>query len=232
MKQVQKDKQIILKHDLLVEVTKKFESIDEHRFLNSCLEGTYQRELLASEKYYAVSVTNYAKKYNVSIGKAFTELTDLITRYKETTLKIPLDDNTVWHTSIVYDFITDKATNTIQIKFNKKIIPLISGDMEKGRYCLYDGRLDVIPSNRRYLMGELIQRNMWRIDKHGFFILQVKDIRESINLLPTEYMDFKDLNRCVIQASIKDVKKQLDIHIKAKGSVKKGVKFERDTTSL
>ena len=226
------NKQIVLKHDLLNEVTKKFESIDEHRFLNSCLEGTYQRELLASEKYYPMNVESYARKQSISLGKAFTELTELVTKYKETTLKIPLDDNTIWHTSIIYDFITDKSSNTIQVRFNKKIIPLISGDMEKGKYCLYDGRLDVIPSNRRYLMGELIQRNIWKLEKYGFFILHVAEIREKIGLLSTEYIDFKDLNRCIIQASIKDVKKQLDIHIKARGSVRKGVKFESTTTSL
>jgi len=77
---------VVLKHDLMFEVTKKFESIDEHRFLNSCLQGNYQRELFNEAKYYPIDVRNYASKQNVNVSKAYEELIELVTKYKETKL--------------------------------------------------------------------------------------------------------------------------------------------------
>lgn len=218
---------IVLKHDLMFEVTKKFESIDEHRFLNSCLQGNYQRELFNEAKYYPIDVRNYASKQNVNISKAYEELIELVTKYKETTVKIPLDDNRTWHTSLIYDFIVDRSLYTIQVQFNKKIIPLISGEMEAGKFSIYDAKLDKISSNRRYMMCELIQRNMWKIQKFGFFILTIPEIRSGINLKETEYKQFKDLNRGIIQASIKDIASNLGIRLKATGNKVK-VRFEPD----
>lgn len=218
---------VVLKHDLMFEVTKKFESIDEHRFLNSCLQGNYQRELFNEAKYYPIDVRNYASKQNVSISKAYEELIELVTKYKETTVKIPLDDNRTWHTSLIYDFIVDRSLYTIQVQFNKKIIPLISGEMEAGKFSIYNSKLDTISSNKRYMMCELLQRNMWKIQKFGYFILTISEIREAINLQEHQYKEFKALNRSIIQASIKDLADNLGIRLKATGNKVK-VRFEPD----
>jgi len=218
---------VVLKHDLMFEITKKFESIDEHRFLNSCLQGNYQRELFNEAVYYPIDVRSYASKQNLSISKAYEELIDLVTKYMETTVKIPLDTDKTWHTSLIYDFIADKSDFTIQVQFNKKIIPLISGEMEAGKFSVYNSKLDAIPSSKRYKMCELIQRNMWRIKKFGFFLLTVPEIREALNLKDHQYKEFKALNRSIIQASIKDLAGNLGIRLRSTGNMRR-VRFEAD----
>ena len=218
---------IVLKHDLMFEITKKFESIDEHRFLNSCLQGNYQRELFNEAVYYPIDVRSYASKQNVGISKAYEELIDLVTKYMETTVKIPLDTDKTWHTSLIYDFIVDKSDFTIQVQFNKKIIPLISGEMEAGKFSIYNSKLDVIPSSKRYKMCELLQRNMWKIKKFGYFILTVPEIRDAINIKDHQYREFKALNRSIIQASIKDLASNLGIRLKSTGNMNR-VRFEAD----
>lgn len=220
-----KSENMILKHDVLKDITSKFNTIDEHRFFNSCLQGNYQRNLLNESIYYPIDVRNYAYKSGISIGNAYAELIILVKKYKETTLEVKLDDNRTWYTSIIYDFIGDKELNTIQVQFNKKIIPLISGDMEAGKFCLYDTRMDKVPSSRRYLMGELLQRNMWKIQKYGFFTLKTSEIREELNLKDTEYKEFKALNRSIIQQSIEDLVDNLGISLKSIGN-KYEVRFE------
>lgn len=218
---------IVLKHDLMFEITKKFESIDEHRFLNSCLQGNYQRELFNEAIYYPIDVRSYASKHNLNVSKAYEELIDLLLRYRETTLKIPLDTDKTWHTSLIYDFIVDRRDFTIQVQFNKKIIPLISGEMEAGKFSIYNSKLDTIPSNKRYKMCELLQRNMWRVQKFGYFILTVPEIREAINLKEHQYKDYKALNRGIIQPSIKDLASNLGIRLKSTGNMNR-VRFEAD----
>jgi len=220
------DGNIVLKHDELTKVTKAFNSIDEHRFLNSCLASNYQRELFDKAKYYPVDVNSYAMKQNISLGKAHTELIAIIKKYMETTIQVKLDDDRTWFTSIIYDFVSDSSIKSITVQFNKKIIPLISGTMEAGKFCMYDSRMDKVPSTRRYLMAELIQRNMWKIEKDGYVVLQVVEIREALNMLEGEYKEYKELNRTVIQPTLRDIVDHLGIQLVGKGN-RKEVRFSK-----
>lgn len=221
-----KSENMVLKHDALKDITSKFDTIDEHRFLNSCLQGNYQRNLLSESTYYPIDVRNYAYKSGLSIGAAYKELIILVKKYRDTELEVKLDESRTWCTSIIYDYIIDKDFHTIQVQFNKKIIPLISGDMDVGKFCMYDTRMDKVPSSRRYLMGELIQRNMWKITKYGFFTLKTSEIREELSLGPKEYEEFKALNRSIIQQSLEDLVDNLAISLKSVGN-KYEVRFER-----
>lgn len=215
----------ILKHDQLLSITRKFDSIDEHRFLNSCLKGIYQRKLISDNVYYPIDVENYASKTGTSLGQAYTELLELITKYREE-VEIPIEGNKIWCTSIIYDYIRDDEAKSIQVQFNRKIIPLISGNMTPGNFCSYDDRMDKVPSNRRYLMGELIQRNLWQLKDKDSFTLTIQAIREGINLKEGEYREYKELNRCIIQKTIKDLADNLGIKMVAKGN-KSRVVFSR-----
>ena len=199
------NKNFILKHDNFQMMTRTFKSIDEHRFINSCLKGLYQRNQLDNKLYYPLDVANYASKQNIGMSKAYDELILLVTKFKETTVQIPLGGSRTYHTSIIYDFITDKNLYTIQVKYNKKIIPLISGTMVKGKFSAYDSRADNTNSSRRYLMAELIQRNTYLIKNHGFVTLQVTDIRTALNIKEGEYAEYKELNRTIIKPALKDM---------------------------
>lgn len=209
---------VVLKHDAFAEVGKKFESIDEHRFLNSCLENTYQRKLLCENTHYTVDVHAYALKSNVSLGRAYQELVDIAKKYMDTVLEIKVDKSTTWRTTIIHDMTYDDNLYTIAIQWNKKIIPLISGEMIKGSFCYYDSRMDKVPSSKRYLMGELLQRNLWKLKKQAFFVLKVPEIRYHLNIQDDEYQEYKELNRTIIKATLKDLEKNLNIKLYAKGN--------------
>ena len=96
-----------------------------------------------------------------------------------------------------------------------------------GKFSIYNSKLDVIPSSKRYMMCELLQRNMWRVKKFGYFILTVPEIREATNLQEHQYKEFKALNRSIIQASIRDLADNLGIRLKSTGNMNK-VRFEAD----
>lgn len=196
----------ILKHDLLREISKRFESIDEQRFLNSCLVDNWQREKFNRDEYYPISISYYAEKQNISLGKAYTELIELAEKYTAK-LEIPLEGKKVWRTQIVYSYKKDPENLTLEIKFNEEIIPYLSGDMIAGTYATYDARLAGIPSNKRYIMSEILQRNIWQIRKKGSFILTLEEIRRGLNLDEGEYKQYGDLYTRILKPTLKDMAK-------------------------
>ena len=215
---LKENSKLVLKHDNMREVCKQFENIDEHRFLNSCLENNYHRKLLCENTYYLVDVHAYSVKSGVSLSRAYKELLDITKKYMDTVLEIKLDNNTVWRTTLIYDLHYNDENCTISVQWNKKIIPLISGEMLKGTFSFYDTRMDKVPSSRRYLMGELIQRNLWKLKKEKFFVLSVPEIRQHLNMKDTEYMEYKEINRTIIKATLKDLEKNLGVKLVAKGN--------------
>ena len=222
-----KGKDILLKGDRLREISKRFESIDEQRFLNSCLVDVFQRELLDKENYYHVSITDYASKQNISLGKAYTELKELLYIYKKT-LEIPLPTGETWVTSLIYDFKYDDDNLILSARFNEKIIPYLSGDMEKGTYCLYDNKMGTVPSNKRYIMGEVIQRNLHKLGKLGEFTLSLPYIRGELNLKITEYRVYSDLYKRVIKETLKDLADIKEVYLTAK-KTSRGITFTKIT---
>jgi len=205
-------KQVILKHDQLQNLSSRFESIDEQRFLNSCLIDVYQRDLLDRESYYPVDINNYASKQNISLGKAYQELKQFAERFTES-LKIELPTGETWVTRLIYSYKYDDSNISLSIRFNEEIIPYISGDMPKGEFCTYNARLDTVPSNRRYLMGELIQRNLYKLSKEGKFILSIPSIRYALNLKEGEYKVYSGLYQRVIKETLVDLAELSNIYL-------------------
>jgi len=210
---------VILKHNDLSSITKEGDSIDTIRFLNSCL-SSYQGTLYKEDTYYPVDIEHYAKGSGISIGKALTEIIELATFYRETTIKIELANRSTWHTSLIYDFIVNSEDNTLVIQWNKKVIPLISGKMPKGTFSYYNRKMDYVPNKKRYLMYELLSSTL-----HTFAVTDVKRlsllvIREALALEDTEYLEFRELNRRIIQPTVEDIYKILGVEISAKWSRK------------
>jgi hypothetical protein len=193
----------ILKHNQLQLLSSKFDSIDEQRFLNSCLSDNWQREMFEETGYYPVNIVNYASKQNIGIGKAFTELRNFAQEFTKE-LYIELDSGETWVTRIVYDYKYDSVNKTLSVRFNKDLIPFISGAMQAGDFVIYDNRMDSVPSNRRFLMGELLQKYLYKLDKDGKFLLPLKDIRKGLNLKETEYKQYAQLNKVIIKPTLKD----------------------------
>ena len=203
----------ILKRDDLMGLGGWFDGIDEIRFLNCCLVGLEQKELLSETQYYPVNIDRYADKSGLSVSKAYEEVKLFADKLKHIDLKIKLGSS-IWITSFIYDYVYDDLNKTIHIQWNKKIIPAISGEMLPGTFCYYDSRMDSVSSNKSYRLAELLQRYLWHIRQHGSYQLDIDLIRKQTG---TEklYIEYKELNRWVIQPALKDLEKHIGVKLDA-----------------
>ena len=221
------EKKVVLKHDMLRLLGREFSSIDEQRFLNTCLVDNYQRVQFNRDEYYPVNIANYAEKQNISLGKAYTELLNYVQDFTKE-LRIPLQSGETWVTRLIYSYKYDQTNLTLKVRFNEEVIPYLSGEMIAGTFSTYDVRLDKVPSNRRYLMSELIQRNLWKFKYNESFTLSVSEIRSALNLKDTEYLVFADLTKGVIKKTLTDMAEITKIYLRAKKN-RLGVTFWRLT---
>jgi hypothetical protein len=165
----------------------------------------HQGKLLDSDLCYKIDVANYAEKNGISEGMAYTELKKMLYHHFKAAIDIPQEGTSVLRTHIIMQFKYDDILRNLEVKFHKEIIPLLSGHMPKGTYSYFDVRMDAVPSNRRYLMGELIQRNMWRFTKETSFALTIPEIRNALNLRETEYTNHCDLVKRIITPTMEDI---------------------------
>jgi hypothetical protein len=207
----------ILKHDQFQVITSRFGSIDEQRFINCCLIDHWQRVEFKGEEYYNVNIERYADRCNIPINRAYTELKTYVNKFTEE-LSIVLITGETWVTRLIYDYKFDDSLQTLSVRFNKELIPFISGDMTGQNYATYDERMDSIPSNKRYVMGELIQKKLHLLPKEGKFIYSIPELRHGLNLKSTEYKVYSALYKRVIGEALKDIANILGEYILAKKS--------------
>ena len=205
-------KQAILKHDDFSNLCRRFSSIDEQRFINCALIDVNQCIKIDSTEYYPVNVERYAEQNGITIGNAFKEMVDIAHRLKHYDFNFLGKDNVRWITSLIYDYKMEEDKKFLWLKWNIDVINLISGTMESGSYCYYDPRLDKTRSNRSYLFGEYLERNLWNLRLNGKLVIPISKIREVTGTLHN-YAAFRDLDRNVIQPTLKDMKKYLNISL-------------------
>jgi plasmid replication initiation protein len=220
-------KELVIKHDDIVRLGREFGGLKESRFLNCCLVNNSWKERYNETVYYPVNLNRYAEKGGLPYHRAYTECKEIVTKYAQQLIEVTLDNGAVWHTHLIYDFISDDETKTLTIRWNKDIIPLVSGKVEAGKHAYYDARMDSVANTRIYHLSELIQRNLFHIDKfkRKFMVLTTAEIREVTGTLNC-YTEYKELNRWVIQPTIKEMSNILGYDLAAKGS-KREVKFYR-----
>jgi plasmid replication initiation protein len=218
----------VLKHDNLVSLGREFEGMKESRFLNCCLVGQNSNNLFNETEYYPVNITRYAKVNGLTYSVAYKEVKDYAVKHMEQTLYIKLPNGSTWGTPLIYDIEFCDINKYLKIKWNKEVIPLISGTMEAGKWCKYDPETDSVPSNKVYLLTELLQKNEYLFYRNPkSFTIQTVDLREATNTL-TSYPEYKDLNRKVIQPALKEMKRVFNLDITYKGN-KREVTFRRNT---
>ena len=218
----------VLKHDNLVSLGREFEGVKESRFLNCCLVGMNSHNLLNETEYYPVNITRYAKVNGLTYAKAYQEVKEYAVKHMEQTLYVKLANGATWGTPLIYDIKFCDNDKFLKIKWNKEVIPLISGTMEAGKWCKYDPETDSVPSNKVYLLTELLQKNEYLFYRNPkSFTIQTVDLREATNTL-SSYPEYKDLNRKVIQPALKEMKRVFNLDIIYKGN-KREVTFRRNT---
>jgi hypothetical protein len=227
-------REVILKHDDLLWLGKEFKGIDEIRFFNCCLVDVDQR-LTLNDVYYPVNIDRYAHKGGLTVGQAFTEIESICLKFKHEDLNVKLPDGSIWVTSLIYDFIKDTEAKVLKIKWNRNLVPYLSGNMLPGEFCYYDPRLDSSSNSRSYKLAELIQRNLFTIRVNGSCKIPVQQIREFTGT-ENMYPEYKDLNRYVIQPALDDLTKHIGVKLqidkKKRGSTTITFRLQRLMSAL
>lgn len=196
----------------MLKLSQLFEGIDAQRFLNSALILHSQKEQLDHKTYYPVDVQRYAYLGSLSLSNAYYELIPLIKAISDKSFTVPLEDNRIWNTRLIYDFICDPIHYTISIRWNSNVIPYISGDMEPGKFCFYDPTFDSLSSDKHYKFTELMQRHFWKLRLNSEIKISIDEIRTATKT-ENVYPEFKDLNRNVIKPGLAAIKAKLNLDI-------------------
>jgi len=218
--------QKILKHYDMVTITREFANMDAIRFFNSCLIGKYQKEEFDREEFYPVDIDYYAKQAKISRGKAYDEAYSLAKRFLDTSITVDLGKGNFWDSSLIYEIQYNKDQQVLKIKWNMKLIPLISGNMERGKFLYIDARMSDIKSSKRYFLYEFLQKHLYLFDKQKEIVVTTSDLRDAAKVDSSEYLEFKELNRRLIKPTLQDIYKQLGVKLTVKGN-KHTVTFTR-----
>jgi plasmid replication initiation protein len=199
------DKEAVLKHDDIVRLGREFGGLKESRFLNCCLVGLDNYNRLADFEYYPVNIQRYADKNGLAYSEAYKEVKEFAIKHMEETLFVKLANGSTWGTPLIYDIEFCDDIKFLKIKWNKEVIPLISGTMENGKFLRYDARMDSTSSNKVYLLSELLQRNLYKLSLRPFaFTLSIMEIREATGTIHS-YPEYYELKRNVITPTLKEM---------------------------
>jgi hypothetical protein len=216
---------VVLKSHELAKFCQEFPTIDEHRLITSALHKLFHALEFDSKTYYPVDVGLYAEQSGLTLSKAYREILGIIRAWGTEEVVHKLDKSRTWYTRIIYDIIGDDDLFTIQVRWNIEVIGMISGKQESGKFATYDSRMTAVGSNKRYLMYELLQRNMYKLgdkfkfptidaDGYKYFELSLDDIREATNTVD-RYPAFKDLNVNLIIPTLEDMQKLIGISLES-----------------
>lgn len=217
----------ILKHDNVLALTRIFDTMDEIRFFNSCLVLTNQKKTFADFLHYPLDIAGYADKGGISLGQAYDELVKLVEIYKNKNIEIPLGNGQIWVVSLIHSYIKDDDTRSLQVLFDERLIPYISGRMSFGEFVYIDDRMGATSSKKRYLLYELLHKRLYNVEINQSFTILTKEIREYLKIPPEEYKEYKFLNVRVIKPTIEDIWETLGIKLSYKGN-KVSITFTRE----
>lgn len=195
--------------------------LSDSRFINCCLVGEDQGVTFDNERMYPVDIDLYAQMCGLHYGKAFDKLLETVEKLYQADLKITIPSGAVMHTRLVYKYVHDKASKQLFIRWNSTFIPLISGHMEAGKFMEIAVAMVTIPSQTRYQLYLLIQKNLWKLQKAELFVLTKKEVREVMGLKEGQYAKFANLNAQLIKPTLKDIYNKLGIRLKLKVSGEK-----------
>jgi len=225
------DKEAVLKHDDIVRLGREFGGLKESRFLNCCLVDLDNYNRLADFEYYPVNIQRYADKNGLAYSEAYKEVKEFALKHMEETLFVKLANGSTWGTPLIYDIEFCDDIKFLKIKWNKEVIPLISGTMENGKFLHYDARMDSTSSNKVYLLSELLQRNLYKLSLKPFtFTLSVMEIREVTGTVHS-YPEYYELKRNVITPTLKEMAETIGEKLVLVKGNRREVTFARSTAA-
>lgn len=209
-------KEHILKHNVILAVDKLLTGMDEIRVIHACLLGNYQKKEFKEATWYPVNLLSYANKSGITLRIAYTEVKDIVIKFRNTILPIPLGDGSILYTSIVYDYVLDDSLYRVSIQWNKNLIPFLSGDMIPGDFIYVHDKMAGVSSKKRYILYTLLQKQIYKLRKVNSFSLTLKEIREATLTYPSEYTEWKAYNVRVVKPALQDIATKLGVYLTAK----------------
>jgi len=182
-------------------MTTTFPSMKEIDLINSCLLDQPYKKQYPAGVFIPVDVINFAYNRGISEAKAYKMIVDIVKSIKRDDLEIPLDDETVWHTNLISSYKTNDKERLVSIRWDTEAIALVSGNMIKGTFIQSDKRMGGVSVKKRYVLYELLAEYMYKKS----FELRLELIRDRCGVRPDEYKEYKELNRRLIQPTLKDI---------------------------
>jgi hypothetical protein len=220
-------KELVKKSDSFVEITRKLDSMMEHRIINCCLTRIISYKQLNEDIFYDVDVERYSKIHNISIGKAMIDLVRFFTEQLKEVVDINTTPYSYIRTTILKEFEVNEASNAIRVKFNKLTIPLISGNMRPKTYSIYNINLDKINNKTQYLLAEYIQSRLWEIRAFGHFYVRISALKSIIGIEADSYTRPSNLLSKVITPTLEALQQLGGIHIEVQKADRNNFKFYR-----
>jgi hypothetical protein len=146
---------------------------------------------------------------------AITELLGICEKHKSEILRINLGNGAILVTSLIYDFIYKPEEKLLAINWNRKFIPMISGQMPSGEFLTIDVRMDGVSSTHRYNLALLLQKNIWKLDKQGEFYLSEKLLRETLGL-KDKYKEFNVLHTKIVKPTLGHLYDKLGLRLQSR----------------
>jgi plasmid replication initiation protein len=204
---------VIVKHiDLLARNV--CPTIGHTRFFNASLKQHYQLDEFSQAKYYPVDLQFFADQSGLPAGLAYKQCKELANYFMQETYTIPLEDGFTWVTRLFVDYKYDDTMQELSVQWNPAFIKKVSGKLIAGEFITVDTRMSAVQSNKRYLLYEYLQQNLWRLNKVGFFQLKLLDLRKYTNTHATEYVEFKEFKRNVLDTTLFDMNTRLNVVLK------------------
>ena len=209
--------QTVLKHNDLLQLTALLDNIFDCRGLNSCLVLNYRLQLFSETTYYPVDVELYASQSHITLTQAYNDLKELVYKFRTMSYELTLDDGSVVNSPLIYNFRYNDAFKTIEVQWTSAMIPLISGEMPKGKYHIYNANLSKVSSKSTFAMLELIDLHWYRLSREGSIVLSTETIRKATNTLDS-YSEFAELNRNIIKPALASVLELKGVELECKGN--------------
>jgi hypothetical protein len=195
-----------------------FKDLDlcDSRFINSSLLRIDQREKFTDEQYIPVDLHLYASLCGITLKKSYNQVLSIANKLRDTSFTLDLSNGYKINTSLVYEVIYTDDPYIVKINWNRKFIPYISGNMRSGTFITIDPITSTIKSQKRYSLYLLIHKSLWKLGQNDVFYITKADIRLQANVQEGEYKEYKELNRTLLQPTLKDIGNKLGIHLKTK----------------
>jgi hypothetical protein len=180
----------------------------DNRLINCILLGENQKVRFSEEDFFTVDLDKYYSfgLIDGSKRKTFINALESATKLRDAPIEILLEDGSILYGGVFAAIQYNKETCYLRVKWNSYFIPLVSGDMEAGKFLFPVVDMVKIPE-RRYSLYLLMEKNLYKLETDRKFILPKVEILEALRIDKDSKMakTFKEISRCFIKKTLDDL---------------------------